>query len=151
MNPAGPDFTVHGHKGLTRTVPHGVYAATLRGATNPAIWILLCVYYARFFTFFRRVHPSECLLALFPIVYVLILSFSPKTHHRYFLPDTLLFCTLAVFGLFCFKLPGSPALTRVVQVMAFLAAWGMSEARLIPYDSAFKIDSRQKLFAFIKQ
>ncbi len=145
------DFTVHGHKGLTRSVPHGVYTAVFRGATNPPIWILLGVYYARFFAFFRRIHPVEWSLALFPIVYVLILSFSPKTHHRYFLPDTLILCTLAVFGLFCLNLPGSVWLTRAAQVAAFLAALGMSGARLVACDSAFKIDSRQQLFAFLRR
>ena len=75
---------MHGHKGLTRNVPHGVYVVVFRRATNPVIWILLGVYYARLFTFRRRIHPAEWMLALFPILYVLILSFSPKTNHRYF-------------------------------------------------------------------
>ena len=145
------DFAVHGEAGLTRSVPHGVYTAVFRGATNPAIWILLGVYYVRFFKFFRRIHPAEWMLALFPILYVLILSFLPKTNHRYFLPDTLIFCTLAAFGLFCFTLGGSARLTHAVQVMSFLAAFGLSAAHLIPYDFAFRVDGRQQLLAFIRQ
>ena len=62
---------MHGHKGLTRNVPHGVYVVVFRRATNPVIWILLGVYYARLFTFRRRIHPAEWMLALFPILYVL--------------------------------------------------------------------------------
>jgi hypothetical protein len=145
------DFTVHGQQGLTRSVPHGVYTAVFRGATNPAIWILLGVYYLRFFTFLRRIHPAEWMLALFPIFYVLILSFSPKTNHRYFLPDTLIFCTLAAFGLFCFTLGGLARLTRAAQAVGFLAAFGISVAHLIPYDFAFRVDGRQQLLAFIRQ
>ncbi len=145
------DFTLHGHKGLTRSVPHGVYTAVFCGATNPAIWILLGVYYVRLFTFRRRIHPAEWMLALFPIFYVLILSFSPKTNHRYFLPDTLIFCTLAAFGLFCFTLGGSARLTRAVQAVGFLTAFGISVAHLIPYDFAFGVDGRQQLLAFIRQ
>ena len=139
------NFTVHGHNGLTRSVPHGVYAAVFRGATNPAIWILLGVYYIRFFTFRRHIHPAEWMLALFPVFCVLILSFSPETNHRYFLPDTLIFCTLAVFGLFCFNLRGPAWLTHAVQAVGFFAAFGISVAPLIPYDFAFRVDGRQQL------
>ena len=63
------------------------------GATNPVIWILLGIYYLRFWKFIRSIHPAEGVLALFPILYVLILSFLPKTNHRYFLPDTFIFNT----------------------------------------------------------
>ena len=83
------NFSVHGQKDLTRSVPHGFYGPVFRGATNPAIWILLGIYYVRFFTFLRRVHPAERMLALFPILYVVILSCLPKTNHRYFLPGHL--------------------------------------------------------------
>lgn len=145
------DFTVHGEAGLTRRVPHGVYTAVFVGATNPVIWILLGVYYLRFFKFFRSIHPAEWLLALFPILYMVILSFLPKTNHRYFLPDTLIFCTLAAFGLFSFSLGGSARLTRAVQAACFLAAFGIFVARLIPYDFAFRVDTRQQLLAFIRE
>ena len=90
------------------------------------------------------------MLALFPILYAVILSCLPKTNHRYFLPDTLIFCTLAVFGLFCFILGDSARLTRAVQVVGFLAALGISVADLIPYEFAFRVDARQQL-AFIRQ
>jgi hypothetical protein len=142
---------VHGQKDLTRSVPHGFYGPVLRGATNPAIWILLGIYYVRFFTFLRRVHPAEWMLALFPILYVVILSCFPKTNHRYFLPDTLIFCTLAVFGLFCFTLGDSARLTRAVQVVGLLAAFGISVAHLIPYEFAFRVDGRQQVLSFIRQ
>ena len=145
------DFSLHGQEGLTRTVPHGVYGAVFRGATNPVIWMLLGVYYARFFAFHHRIHPAERMLALFPLFYVLILSFSPKTNHRYFLPDTLIFCTLAVFGLFCFTLGDFARLTRAVQAVGFLTALGVSAAHLIPCDFAFEVDNRQQLLAFIRQ
>src|SRR5262245_18122337 len=45
------DFSVHGEAGLTRRVPHGVYTAVFLGATNPVIWILLGIYYLRFWKF----------------------------------------------------------------------------------------------------
>jgi hypothetical protein len=122
------DFTLHGHKGLT-AVCRMVCTAVFCGATNPAIWILLGVYYVRLFTF-RAASIRRWMLALFPIFYVLILSFSPKTNHRYFLPDTLIFCTLAAFGLFCFTLGGSARLTRAVQADSFLTAFGISVATL---------------------
>ena len=145
------DFTLHGHKGLTRGVPHSVYVAVFCGATSPAIWILLGVYYARLLTFRRRIHPAEWILALFPIVYFVILSFSPKTNPRYFLPDTLIFCALAASGLFCFNFPGSPRLTRAAQAFTFLAAFEVSVAQLAARDFAFRVDARQQLLTFIRQ
>ena len=145
------DFTVHGQNGLTRSVPHGVYAAVFCGATNPVIWILLGVYYFRFWMFRRRIHGTEWALALFPILFVIVLSFSPKTNHRYFLPDTFIFCTLAAFGLFCFSLGDSKRLTHIVRAGVFLAAFGISVARLVPCDLAFRVDGRQQLLAFIRQ
>jgi Dolichyl-phosphate-mannose-protein mannosyltransferase len=145
------DFVLHGHKGLTRSVPHDFYVGVFLGARNPVIWILLGLYYVRLFTFSRRIHPAEWMLTLFPILYVLILSFSPKTANHYFLPDTLIFCVLAAFGLFCFTLGGSARITFGAQAAGFLAAFGISVAHLIPYDFAFNVDSRQQLLAFVRQ
>jgi len=107
LNPAGftsgfereLGFAISGHKGITRSVPHGVYGAVFREATNPVIWILLIVF--AFGIVFRagRARRSEWILALFPICFAIVLSFSPKTHHRYFLPDTALLLAAAAGGI----------------------------------------------------
>ena len=137
--------------GLTRSVPHGLYGAVFGGATNPAIWILLGVYYVRCFTV-SPPRPSCGVDAGF--VPHLLCSNSlllAKGESSLLLPDTLIFCTVAVFGLFCFTLGGSARLTRAVQAVGFLTALGISVAHLIPYDFAFRVDGRQQLLAFIRQ
>jgi hypothetical protein len=74
-----------------------------------------------------------------------------KDQSSLLLPDTLIFCTLAAFGLFCFTLGGSARLARSVQAAGFLAAFGISVAHLIAYDFAFRVDGRNQLLAFIRQ
>jgi len=161
------DYAVNGHKGLTRHVPHGVYGAVFREATNPAIWIALAIYYFGLLLnllvkLFKRVkgswrpvwldgiksysaHPTEWALALFPIAYVLMLSFSPKTHNRYFLPDTILFCALAAMGLVSLRIPklAQGALGAFVVIVSVFY--------LRPTAQAFRNDSRGALVAYVRQ
>ncbi len=89
------DFAVHGHKGITRAIPHGVYGAVFRESTNPAIWILLIVFAIALLRHRRTARPAKWMLALFPLFFAIVLSFSPKTHHRYFLPATGLLLAMA--------------------------------------------------------
>lgn len=143
------DFAVNGHKGITRSVPHGVYGAVLRESTNPGTWILLGIYYLGLAMRRRQVHPAEWAVALFPVVYVLLLSFSPKTHHRYFLPDTLLFCTLAILGLCSVRLPLQVG-TMLLHALLFLGAWIPSVVRTAQYDTAFQNDTRAALVEYVR-
>jgi len=92
------DFVVAGHKGITRSVPHGVYGAVFREATNPALWVLLVGYAVTLIVRRRSVSRSEWMLVAFAIGYTILLSFSPKTHHRYFLPVTALLLVFSALG-----------------------------------------------------
>lgn len=144
------DFVVSGHKGLTRSIPHGVYGAVVREATNPAIWILLVLYYASLVARWRGTHPAERALAIFPIVYVLILSFSPKTHHRYFLPDTVLLCILAALA--AWSLPPQPWgiwVTRATRFILLPLALLLAVWKTHAGDLAFQNDARRELVAFV--
>ena len=162
------DYALHGHKGLTRSVPHGVYGKVFREATNPAIWICLGLYYAALLQdhilaairaisrWFRksarwteRITPrstslAEWIIALFPIAYVLLLSFSPKTHHRYFLPDTALFCALAAIGLASVHLPHYVRLGMAAVVAA------VSVVYWTPTANAFRNDARAALVTYVR-
>lgn len=144
------DYAVHGHKGLGRSVPHGVYGAVFRESTNPLIWILVGLYYLSFILRWKRVAPWERTLAIFPVVYVLILSFSPKTHHRYFLPDTILICVLAGLAVFSVTL-GSSLWTRVLRVVLPLAAITWSVVQVVAKDASFQNDSRRALVTFVQE
>lgn len=143
-------LAVHGQQGMTRPVPHGVYTGVFTMATNPAVWILVPAYYASLLVLRRRIHPAEWALAIFPIVYALVLSFSPKTHHRYFLPDTLLFTTLAAMGLCAFRISPPAWATPVLQVALVIAGLGWSLPGLRAADLAFQNDTRRDLVAYIR-
>ncbi len=147
-------MAVHGHKGLTRSVPHGVYGAVFRNATNVPIWILLGFYYAALLVQWRRISRIEWTVALFPIAYVILLSFSPKTHFRYFLPDTMLFCALAALAPFSLVFPReNPLRIAAASVLGLLLAIGvgMSFAKVLRYDRAFQDDVRRELVTYIKE
>lgn len=155
------DYAVAGHKGLTRPVPHGVYGAVFRQSTNPAIWLLIALFYAALLSdgLCRRWWPRMALcrmvmpgdlrhwgLAIFPLLYTVVLSFSPKTHHRYFLPMTALFLLQAGLAPFLLR---SKTLRRAALLVAALAialgAWKTAQ-----YDLAFGKDTRSRLAEFIR-
>jgi hypothetical protein len=150
------DYAVSGHKGLTREVPHGVYGAVFREATNPAIWILLIGFAvslvapwfprgnARILA--KKPHSVLWVLVGFCLLYTLILSFSPKTHHRYFLPVTCLLLMFAAMAPFRFGRVGLG-----VGMLIFVLAFALSVARLVEYDRGFGNDPRQALVAYVSK
>lgn len=148
-------FVVGGHKGMTRSVPHGVYGAVFRHATNPVLWVLIGLFYAALLvSFFPRLREvfrlgvnqwTIVLLAAFPVVYTLILSFSPKTHHRYFLPVPCLLLLLAALAPFQSRLRWAFPVGAALIVVAL----GFSVSRLLVYDRGFQDDARQRLMDFV--
>jgi len=150
------DFAVRGHKGITRSVPHGVYGAVFRESTNPVIWVLLGFYAMGLWLRFRTVKASEWIVALFPLAFALMLSFSPKTHHRYFLPATGILLTLAALGTVTFaraRWKGHPLLPRVPRTAVALLLLGIALAVQLPttwaYFSGFGHDGRSALAAWL--
>ncbi len=142
------DYAVEGHKGVTRSVPHGVYGAVVREATNPGVWVLLILYYASLPFRWRSTQAAERALAIFPVAYVLILSFSPKSHHRYFLPDTVLLCILAALAVW--SLPANlPWLQRAARYGILPLALVLSAWKTRANDLAFQQDPRRDLVAFV--
>ncbi len=164
LNPAGfaggfereLDFAVHGHKGITRAIPHGVYGAVFRESTNPAIWILLIIFALALLARWRTARPVEWMLALFPLVFAIILSFSPKTHHRYFLPATGLLLVMAGAAI--------RIAPRVVQTHWRLPSWasplfmtlalavttGIQAPHYYAYFDGFSHDTRTQMADYIR-
>lgn len=150
-------FAVAGHKGITRDVPHGVYGAVFRTATNPLVWILLGIYAAGLALRARTARLSEWMLALFPLAFALLLSFSPKTHHRYFLPATGLLLTLTAIGAV------TPALVRwrgkglpqpaVCGVSALLiaATLAVQVPKFFAYFHGFQRDGRAAMAGYLRE
>ena len=97
------DFAVLGHKGITRSVPHGVYWKVFIDSTMPVRWLpvaglLIVAFYAALLMRRRQASLAEWMIVLFPIAFGLLLSFFPKTHHRYFLPATAILLVVAALG-----------------------------------------------------
>ncbi len=151
------EFAVHGHKGITREIPHGVYGAVFRESTNPAIWILLIVFALDLLRRWRTARPAEWMLAIFPLFFAVVLSFSPKTHHRYFLPATGLL--LAMAGAAITLLPRlrlarwpapSPTTARLIMAAALVITIGIQAPHYWRYFDGFSNDGREKIARYIR-
>lgn len=150
-------FAVEGHKGITRSVPHGVYGAVFRESTNPAIWVLLVIYAVSLVVRGRRVSRAEWTLAVFPLAYGVLLSFFPKTHHRYFLPATAVLLTLAALGLAAlprFRWDGTRVFGRIPARLVILTTLAITLAvqapRFSAYFAGFQNDARSALAAWLR-
>jgi len=150
-------MAVAGHKGITRSVPHGVYGAVFRESTNPIIWALLIIYAVTVIVRWRSLRAVEWMLVLFPIVFTLVLSFSPKTHHRYFLPVTGLLLCLAGAGaaaLPAFRWKSLPVIGRVPAWAAIsaaaLVALAVQAPRFFAYYDGFSHDGRSVMAAYLR-
>ena len=83
----------------TRRVPHGVYSNVYWQSSTPILVLLLAVYLVSLWRKTSKTTPFEWVLLLFPLLYIVVLSFLPKTHHRYFLPVALMLACLSAAGL----------------------------------------------------
>ena len=98
------DLAVGGQGGLTRSIPHSVYLTALRVNVIFVLWFgMAWYYYRRCWRERAALSPAEWTFALFPILYLVILSFAPKTNDRYFLPATALFLCAAAIGIAQFR------------------------------------------------
>lgn len=94
------NLAVKGHRGLTRSVPHVVYFTAFKDNIFFGLWIPIAWYYAmRGWRERRRLGFFEWLFVLFPVAYLLVLTFIPKTNDRYFLPATGVFLCVAALGI----------------------------------------------------
>jgi hypothetical protein len=153
-------YVVHGQRGMTRSVPHSEALTAFRENSTPVIWILLGVFLWRFWGDRRRHSLSTWLITLFPIAWMLLLSFSPKANDRYFLPATAAFTFLAATGI----VDAASYLKRHVSqsfAVAILLAIALT-AQLVSfpdpldwkttsvYMRAFAIDDRAELRAWLE-
>jgi hypothetical protein len=136
-------LVVEGSKGLSRRVPHAIYLNIFADNTTPVIWLLLGLYYWRFW---QRRHEQDALgwvIALFPLVLTVAFSFSPKTNDRYFLPLTATCYYLAALGLR--ELAAKPRWTA----LALAAAIALEIPRTLDVLRAFQHDDRRELADYI--
>ncbi|MEO7933963.1 MAG: glycosyltransferase family 39 protein [Chthoniobacterales bacterium] len=146
------NWAVSGEKDVTRSVPHSLYLNIFVDNTTPLIWLLLAAFG---FHLFRR-KPADrfltwCLLGTL-LGWMILLSFSPKTNDRYFLPLTGLIAILAAAG-FAFlaaEWKENPKL-RWLPYLLVIAAVGWEIQKTQTYLAAFAVDDRVELVAWIDE
>ena len=145
------DFVVHGQRGMTRSVPHAQYWNIYVDNTAPVIWILLAFFLDARWRERRSITVPEWIIIAFPFVYALVLSFSPKSNDRYFLPATALFTLFAAIGTMDF----SRLIERGTKRRWALAGAGFALVlgqlpSLIRYERAFAVDDTQALIEWLR-
>ncbi|MGH8047064.1 MAG: ArnT family glycosyltransferase [Chthoniobacterales bacterium] len=157
------DFAVIGHKGITRSVPHGVYWKVFLDSTMPVRWLplvalLLIACYVSLALRRKQASAAEWMIALFPIGFGLLLSFFPKTNHRYFLPATAILLTLAAIGactLSRFSWKDRQIFGRAGNPWPALVALFLCLAAQMPtfldYYSGFHLDGRTAMADYLRQ
>jgi hypothetical protein len=91
-------WAVNGQKELTRSVPHSIYLSIFVTKTTPVIWLMLAVAFYQMWRSRADRQPITWVLAATFFGWLVLLSFSPKTNDRYFLPLTGLAYLLAGDG-----------------------------------------------------
>jgi hypothetical protein len=131
----------------TRSVPHGVYSNIYWQSATPVLIGLLGVYLFEVWKRGFKLLPMEKVMIFLPLVYVAILSFLPKTHHRYFLPVGVLLACLSAIGLKGL-LKIRNGLVLVVVLILLSVAW--QTPRLLAANRGFADDHRRELLAFLQ-
>ncbi len=144
-------LVVHGQRGMTRSVPHGVYLSAFRDNLHSALWPLIAV---TLWSAWRRrkletLSITEAATLLIPIAFLLALSCSPKTHDRYFLPATALFLCSAALGLKALGQKPAALPPLLLLVAAGLQFAGQPRHDLLSYYRAFQTDDRADLAAWL--
>jgi hypothetical protein len=151
------DFVVRGQRGMTRQVPHAQYWNVFVDNTTPAMWLALGVFASVAWRERRALSRARCLVYAFPIFYAFLLSFSPKSNDRYFLPATAFLTTFAAMGVLDVKHlvrdgPGQRFIMftcAVALVLLQCCGWGPRHPGLWQYDVAFRHDDAAELVRWI--
>lgn len=152
------ELVVKGQSGMTRRVPHAEYWSIFLDNTTPIMWALLVAFIAVHWHHRRSLSTIEWIASLFPFVFTLALSFSPKTNDRYFLPATAFFSVLAVIGAddlaswLSVRWPRRVifAIASIALVIAQFPSWTASRAGWLVYDDAFQRDDTRDLIDWLK-
>lgn len=153
-------YVVAGQKGMTQSVPHNEYLSAFRDNTTPALWAGIALAYWTAWRMRGRVRYAGWLALGFPVVFALLLSFSPKANDRYFLPATGLFCVVAAWGLAGIASDvrrrwGWRAALTVPALALAAQIWSLPEPldwkAWLEYDLAFRHDDRAELRVWMKE
>ncbi|MGC3988792.1 MAG: glycosyltransferase family 39 protein [Chthoniobacteraceae bacterium] len=145
-------LVVEGQQGARRSVPHTLYWNIFVDNSTPLIWIGLLWYLVAFWKTRQNRSLDEWLLLIFPFAFAVLLSFSPKTNDRYFLPATAIFTVLAALGTVDL---GRQAFLKVPPGVRIALGGLLLVAGQLPsfcnYYRAFQQDDRQALHEYIEK
>ncbi len=139
-------MVIEGQRGTTRSVPHDVYLTAFQQNVIFFLWVPLLWYYITCWKRRRKLSAVEWTLTLFPIVFLAILSFSPKTNDRYFLPATALFLCGAALGVYYLRKQWPLQLPATALIVG-LALVQLPD--LVKYYRAFRKDDLTDLTAWL--
>lgn len=144
-------LVVNGQQGMTRSVPHTVYLNAFRDNLHFALWIFLPVALWSAWRHRREWTALEGLILILPVVYMTLLSFSPKAHDRYFLPASALFVCSVALGMNALgRFPRwRKALPALLALAVLLQVTGLPKRDLRSYYRAFQSDDRAELTAWL--
>ncbi len=141
-------FVVEGQKGSTRSIPHAQYWNIFIDNTTPAIWLLLILFIAARWGGWTAITLTRWHAVAFPFFYALMLSFSPKSNDRYFLPATAMFTVLAALAVpdvaRLFHRKWTAPLAAAILVLSQLPSW-------LRYERAFQNDDSRELQAWCRE
>lgn len=92
------DGVTSGHRGMTRKVPHAEYINALKSKVPTVLLVLAALYALALLATARRRTPAEWITLLFPLLYLAMISCSPKIAERYLLPVSAMVPLLAALG-----------------------------------------------------
>ncbi len=149
-------LVVEGQGEMTQSVPHSRYWSIFLTNTTPVIWVLLLVVMRAAFMRRRDWSMIHWIILLFPFVFAIALSFSPKDNDRYFLPATALFTLLAAVGVgeIARHFGGRERMVEIIVgsllILAQLPSWTSDRGGLIKYWQAFQRDDTGELTAWLR-
>ncbi len=143
-------LVVHGQHGGGWS-PHFEYWKTFVDNVTPALWPFLLLGYWSLWRS-RRAHTLPAWsLALFPVACAILLSFSPKSNDRYFLPVTAFFLCLAGIGVSAAVDLLAGKLSRRLAIGLCLLVSVLAETpAFIRYWRAFRHDDRADMRAWMR-
>ena len=141
-------FVVEGQKGSTRSIPHAQYWNIFIDNTTPAIWLLVILFIAARWGGWTAITLTRWHAVAFPFFYALMLSFSPKSNDRYFLPATAMFTVLAALAVpdvaRLFHRKWAAPLAALALVLSQLPSW-------LRYERAFQQDDSRELQTWCRE
>ena len=145
------ESVLHGHRGMTRRVPHTQYWNVFIDNSTPAMWVLISVALVGWFNRRKQLSAFERVLIVTPFVYALALSFCPKSNDRYFLPATAFLVLFASIG--CLKLARMEFRCCNPSIVLTLAGTVLISGQFpswLRYDRAFQHDDTQELVEWLR-